>query len=118
MFAKSQQWGSFYQFVDLFVGVSTLEEMVKGAILVQECIPENIELKKKLFRELDSLVGAETIMSSSTSTFMPSLFSEHLENRSRVIVAHPVSCLQNTPFIKLTLSFKLFLNFNLKTEYM
>lgn len=71
--------------------MSTLEEMVKDAVLVQECIPENIELKKKVFRELDSLVGPETIMSSSTSTFMPSLFSEHLTNRSRVIVAHPVS---------------------------
>lgn len=99
----------FYQFVDLFLGVSTLEEMVKGAILVQECIPENIELKKKLFRELDSLVGPETIMSSSTSTFMPSLFSEHLENRSRVIVAHPVSCLTNIRFIKLPFVFQLIL---------
>lgn len=74
-----------------FLGSSTLKECVEGAFYIQECIPENVEMKKKLFKELDELVQPCTIMASSTSCILPSLFSETLKNKENVIVAHPVS---------------------------
>lgn len=63
------------------LGSTKLEDAVKDAILVQECVPEVLELKKKVWKSVDDISGPSTIFSSSTSTFMPSLFTEHLKHR-------------------------------------
>lgn len=63
------------------LGTNDLKEAVKDAVLVQECVPENLELKRKVWKQVDDVAGPNTIFSSSTSTFMPSLFSDHLKNR-------------------------------------
>uniref|UniRef100_A0A2P2HXQ3 Lambda-crystallin homolog n=1 Tax=Hirondellea gigas TaxID=1518452 RepID=A0A2P2HXQ3_9CRUS len=72
-------------------GTATLKECVCDAMFVQECIPENLDLKIKLFAELDKLVGENTILSSSTSCIMPSKFTEPLVHRENCIVSHPVN---------------------------
>lgn len=73
---------------------SELAPAVTGAALVQECVPESVELKQTLFREIASLTDVETVLASSSS-FMPSSTSAaDSDALDRTLVAHP----GNPPF--------------------
>lgn len=75
----------------LISGTSSLKDCVAGALMVQECTPEILDVKMKALRDLDAVVQAPTIIASSTSTHMPSILSKDLKNKERFIVAHPVN---------------------------
>jgi 3-hydroxybutyryl-CoA dehydrogenase len=65
-----------------------LEEAVGNADFVIEAASEDLSVKQDLFRKLDSLCPARTILASSTSTFMPTILASVTQRRDRVIVAH------------------------------
>lgn len=69
----------------------SLQDCLSGAIYCQECVFEQIDLKREVFRQLDEIASDDTVLASSTSCFLPSLFSEGLKHKSQVVVAHPVN---------------------------
>jgi len=81
-------------------GTTSLEEAVKDALFVQECVPEILELKRKVWKGVDDVAGPNTIFSSSTSTFLPSTFSDHLTNKENIIVSHPVNPPYYVPLVE------------------
>jgi len=69
----------------------TLESAVRDADLVIEAVPENLQLKWRIFTELDRVCGATTILASNTSSFVPSSLATGLVNparRQRFLVMH------------------------------
>ena len=65
-----------------------LQEAVAGADLVIEAVTEELELKRGLFAALDRACGAEVVLASNTSTFMPSALAAGTRLPQRVLVAH------------------------------
>ncbi|HEX2113441.1 MAG TPA: 3-hydroxyacyl-CoA dehydrogenase [Alphaproteobacteria bacterium] len=74
---------------------STLQEAIGGAEYVQENLPETVEIKRRIFAEMDGLAPGDAILASSTSSIPASAFTESLQGRARCLVAHPV----NPPYL-------------------
>lgn len=77
-------------------------DAVKGATFVQENGPEVLEIKQALFRELDSLLPKDVVISSSTSAIVTSRFTEDLPGRARCMVGHPVNPPHLVPLVELS----------------
>uniref|UniRef100_A0A2L2Y1J0 L-gulonate 3-dehydrogenase n=1 Tax=Parasteatoda tepidariorum TaxID=114398 RepID=A0A2L2Y1J0_PARTP len=80
---------------------NTLEECVSGSIHVQECVFENVELKKKVFKDMDKYVSKNGVLCSSTSCFPASSFTDELVHRSQVVVGHPVNPPYYVPLVEI-----------------
>ncbi|MBV9756022.1 MAG: 3-hydroxyacyl-CoA dehydrogenase, partial [Alphaproteobacteria bacterium] len=69
--------------------VASPEEAVADAQLVQENAPEDLDLKRNLFRRLSAAAPADAILASSSSTFMVSEFQDACAHPERVVLGHP-----------------------------
>jgi L-gulonate 3-dehydrogenase len=78
----------------------SIEEVVRGAELVQESGPEVLDIKRELFAELDRLAPADAILASSTSAIVASRFTEDLAYRERCLVGHPVNPPHLVPLVE------------------
>ncbi|QEM82320.1 3-hydroxyacyl-CoA dehydrogenase [Halomonas binhaiensis] len=72
-----------------------LTKALEGTLYVQECGPEQLDVKRDLYQQMEALVAQETILASSTSGISASHFSHHLSHPQRCLVAHPV----NPPYL-------------------
>ena len=79
----------------------TLEDALRGAVLVQESCPEILDLKRELFARMDGAAAPETILASSSSALMASEFSAWLAGARRCLVAHPVNPPHVIPVVEL-----------------
>jgi L-gulonate 3-dehydrogenase len=80
---------------------TSLSDSLDGASFIQENSPETLEAKRTIFAELDRLAAPDAILASSTSTIVPSRFTETLKGRHRCLVAHPVNPPHLVPLVEL-----------------
>lgn len=66
----------------------TVEETVAGADMVIENVPENLNLKLEVFRELDRLVSADCVLASDTSGIPITKLQQAVSAPERVIGMH------------------------------
>jgi carnitine 3-dehydrogenase len=67
---------------------TSITEAVEGAEYIQESVSERLELKHKVFRQIQQICP-DTLIGSSTSGFKPSQLQEGMANPAMIFVAHP-----------------------------
>jgi len=65
-----------------------LEDALKDAWLVIEAIPERLDLKRKVFGDLDRLAEPDAILASNSSSYPTSQFIDEVKYPERVVNAH------------------------------
>lgn len=80
-----------------------LEEAAKDADLVIEAIPENMDLKKKLFEDLDRVCPSHTVLATNTSSLSITAIAAVTKRPDKVIGMHfasPVPVMMGVEIIK------------------
>ncbi|WP_404336522.1 3-hydroxyacyl-CoA dehydrogenase family protein [Planococcus rifietoensis] len=67
---------------------TSLEDAIQHATFILEVVPENLQLKRELYKQLEGLADPSVIIASNTSGFKPSLLAEKMAHPGRFIVAH------------------------------
>lgn len=80
---------------DMFANVKSLiktstnpREASNGVQLVSESVPENITLKQKVWSEFNQYLPADAILTTNTSTLIPSMFAEASGRPERFLAWH------------------------------
>jgi len=66
-----------------------LKAAVSGAVFVQECVPERLDLKQSIYRQIQEVAGDGAVIASSTSAMMPSVLQEGALYPQCILVGHP-----------------------------
>lgn len=81
--------------------VDSMADMAAAAQVIQENIPENLELKQNVYQELDSLADPSVVLLSSTSGFaMTDMQRFCIHNPGRTVVGHPFNPPYLIPFVE------------------
>ncbi len=67
---------------------SDIEEASRGMDLIIEAVPEKIELKKSVFRELEGLAPKKSVLATNTSGLSISEIAAEIENSGRFVGLH------------------------------
>ena len=76
-----------------------IEEAVENVDLVIECIPENLELKMKVFEKLDELTPSNTILATNSSSFPVSYIEKSVVKKERLLNLHFYPPIHERPMV-------------------
>ena len=79
----------------------SIAEAVREATLVQESVPERIELKHKVLAEIDMHASDDVLIGSSTSGLKPSDMQMATAHPERLFVAHPFNPVYLLPLVEI-----------------
>ena len=81
--------------------VDTLEEAVKNSDLIQENVPERLQIKKTVLKNISKVAPKNTIIASSSSGLLPSKLQSGCINPQRFIIAHPFNPVYILPLVEI-----------------
>ena len=78
-------------------------DALKASTFIQENCPEDLTLKQEVISDLEKIVSDKTIISSSTSSFLPSELQKGSIQPERIIVGHPMNPPHLIPVVEIVL---------------
>ena len=79
---------------------ATLESAVRGADVIQESAPEDVELKRRLLADIEEFAPADALITSSTSGLLPSQLQADMARPERFVVGHPFNPVYLLPLVE------------------
>src|SRR5262245_322580 len=67
---------------------TTKLESFKGSRLIIEAVPEQLELKRDIFKQLDGICGREVLLATNTSSFSVTAIASDTDHPERVLGLH------------------------------
>ena len=80
---------------------SNIKDAVSKADLIQENVPERLDLKKKVINQLSQYAPKNCIIASSSSGLLPSELQTNCINPKRFIIAHPFNPVYILPLVEI-----------------
>ncbi len=68
--------------------------------LVQECVPERLDLKHETLSAIDAAAPTDALVASSTSGFKPTDLAAALQHPERLVVGHPFNPVYLLPLVE------------------
>ena len=94
----------------------TIRDAVKDVDLIQENVPENEKIKKKIVKEISKWSKPNAIIASSSSGLLPSRIQSVCKNPARFVIAHPFNPVYLLPLVEIVKGKKTKLDFLKKSE--
>jgi carnitine 3-dehydrogenase len=80
---------------------ASVEVAVAGADVIQESLPERIDLKRRVLGEISSAARPDALIASSTSGLLPSEMAAAMTGPQRFVVAHPFNPVYLMPLVEI-----------------
>ncbi|TXH67126.1 MAG: carnitine 3-dehydrogenase [Thiothrix sp.] len=84
-----------------FTFASDIASAVKDAEWIVEAVPERLDLKQKIYCEIEAAAPQTAIIASSTSGILPTDLQAGLQHPERLLVAHPFNPVYLLPLVEL-----------------
>ena len=80
--------------------VESVEAAVENVDWIQESVPERIEIKHSVFKEIQQYAPETAVLGSSTSGYKPSVLQENATRPGQILVAHPFNPVYLLPLVE------------------
>lgn len=80
---------------------ASIEEAVADAGLIQESVPERLDIKHSTLAAIDAAAPADAIIASSTSGYKPTDLATSMTRPERLVVAHPFNPVYLLPLVEI-----------------
>ena len=80
---------------------ASIAEAVRDADLIVEAVPERIDLKRRVYAEVEAAARPDALIASSTSGILPTDLQAGLKHPGRLLVAHPFNPVYLIPVVEI-----------------
>lgn len=78
-----------------------IADAVRDTVWIQESVPERLEIKQKVFSEIQDHADETAVIASSTSGFKPSELNQGAKRPEQILVCHPFNPVYLLPLVEI-----------------